>query len=150
MKPIELSNNTFTKDILDTTVFFKIAESGAMGEPGGIDFITEQGKIYHANYCYGDLERKTIQNAFPIINECRFGLFGMGSEVPKGWQYVSLGMGNHLIVRDDYYDKFASVIAHYKSPGEIYQNWIEQALKIWNHDLEADASKGIQKGVDHR
>ena len=80
---------TFTKDILDTTVFFKIAESGAMGEPGGIDFITEQGKIYHANYCYGDLERKTIQNAFQIINECRFGLFGMGSEVPKVWQYVS-------------------------------------------------------------
>ena len=53
---IELNNSTFTKDILDRTTFFQIAEGGAMGEPGGIVFLTEDGTVYHANYCFGDLK----------------------------------------------------------------------------------------------
>lgn len=130
MEPIELNNSTFEKGILDKTTFFQIAESGAMGEPGGIVFLTEDGTVYHANYCFGDLKWETIQHAFPIIDRCRFGMFGIDSEVPDGWVYVNLGMGNHLIVRQDRYAGFEPLISKCKSPGEIYQRWLDCAQSV--------------------
>ena len=130
MKPIELDNNSFSKDILDKTTFFQIAEGGAMGEPGGIVFLTEDGTAYHANYCYGGLKWETVQRAFPVIDQCRFGMFGMDSKAPSGWVYVSLGMGNHLIVRQDRYERFAPLISNCKSGGEIYQKWMDYANSV--------------------
>ena len=127
----ELDNNTFTKEILDNTVFFKLAESGAMGEPGGITFITDDGSTYHANYCFGDLKWETIRTAFPVTNECIFGMFAHNSTVSKDWVYVNLGMGNHLVVREDYYNKFEPLISEYNSPPEIYQHWIEKAQSLF-------------------
>ncbi len=127
IKEIELDNKTFTKELLDKTAFFSVAEGGAMGEPGGILFITDDGKLYHANYVFGDFKHETIKESFPIIDECKFGLFGMGTTVPDGWTYISLGFGNHLIVKDDYYAAFEPLIAKYNSPGELYQHWVEKA-----------------------
>ena len=127
---IELNNSTFTKDILDRTTFFQIAEGGAMGEPGGIVLLTEDGTVYHANYCFGDLKWETVQLAYPVIDQCRFGMFGIDSEVPDGWVYVNLGMGNHLIVRQDRYNEFAPLISDCKSPGEIYQRWLDFAKTV--------------------
>lgn len=130
METIELNDSTFSKDILDKTTFFQIAEGGAMGEPGGIVFLAEDGTVYHANYCFGDLKWETIQHAFPVIDQCRFGMFGIDSEVPDGWVYVNLGMGNHLIVRQDRYDKFSPLISGCKSSGEIYQRWLDHAKLV--------------------
>ena len=127
---IELTDTTFTRELLDKTTFFQIAEGGAMGEPGGIWFVTEDSQIYHANYCFGNLSAQTISTAFPVIDQCRFGLFGLNSTVPDGWQYVNLGFGNHLLVRQDRYESFAPLIASYKSPGEIYQTWMEHAVSV--------------------
>ena len=125
-----LTNRTFTKALLDKTTFFQIAEGGAMGEPGGIWFLTEDNQIYHANYCFGDLTEKTISSAFPVIDQCSFGLFGFDSKVPDGWQYVNLGFGNHLLVRQDRYESFAPLITVYKSPGEVYEHWLEHAVAV--------------------
>ena len=125
--PIELNDKTFTKDVLDKTTFFQIAEAGAMGEGGGIVFVTEDGTVYHANYCYGDLKWETLQRAFPVIDQCQFGI--THSEVPEGWVYENLGMGNHLIVRRDRYDGFARLASKCKSMGELYQKWLEFATE---------------------
>ncbi len=130
MDRIELENATFTKDILDSTTFFQLAEGGAMGEPGGIVFLTEDGKVYHANCCFGDLTKETMEKAFPVLAGCEFGLFGFESKVPDGWIYVNLGMGNHLIVRMDYFRMFESLTREYKTPGELYQHWLEKAITI--------------------
>jgi hypothetical protein len=127
---IELENKTFTKDILDGTTFFQLAEGGAMGESGGIVFLTEEGKVYHANYCFGDLTKETMERAFPVLAECVFGLFGRESKTPAGWVYVYLGVGNHLIVRADYYVEFEPMTKQYKSLGDLYQHWLEKALTI--------------------
>ena len=127
MRPIELNNSTFDKEILDKTTFFQIAEGGAMGDSGGIVFLTENGKVYHANYWYGDLKWEIIRRAFPVIDQFRFGI---DSEVPDGWVYVDLGMGNHLLVRQDRYAGFEALISDCKSPGEIYRRWLELAKSI--------------------
>lgn len=129
LKRIELKNATFTKDILDGVTFFQFAETGAMGEPGGIVFLTGDNKLYHANYFFGDLTMETIKKAFPPLAKCEFGL-GIRTVVPKGWEYVNLGMGNHLIVRSDYYAKFALMITGFNSCGELYMHWLEKALSI--------------------
>ncbi|MBR4765758.1 MAG: hypothetical protein IK085_03215 [Clostridia bacterium] len=131
IETLELDNNSFVKETLDNTVFFQLAESGAMGEPGGIIFITDNGLNYHANYCFGDLKWETIRTAFPVIDECIFGMFGHNSAVPKDWVYVNLGMGNHLIVREDFYVKFEPLISNYNRPSEIYQHWLEKAQSLF-------------------
>ena len=127
---IELNNKSFTNEILCKTTFFHIAEGGAMGEPGGIVFVTEDGKVYHANTYFGDLERTTLIEAFPVLNDCNFGLFGVNSVVPAGWKYVDLGAGNHLIVREDFFEKFKDMTVEYNKPVEYYQHWLEIALSI--------------------
>ncbi len=127
MDLVELNDKTFTKDILDKTTFFQIAEAGAMGEGGGIVFVTEDGTVYHANYCYGDLRWETLQRAFPVIDQCEFGI--THSEVPEGWVYENLGMGNHLIVRRDRYDGFAKLSSKCSSMGELYQKWLDFAAE---------------------
>ena len=126
-KTIELTDQTFTRDILERATFFQIAQGGAMGEGGGIVFLTEEGTVYHSNYCNGDLKWETVQRAFPVIDECRFGHFGFGAQVPAGWVYVHLGMGNHLLVRRDCYARFSPLISEYQTLGEKYQNWLECA-----------------------
>lgn len=126
----ELNNATFTNDILEDAVFFMFAEGGAMGEPGGILFVTESGEAYHGNYAFGDLEMDTIEAAFPVLAQCSFGMFGHGSEVPLGWEYVNLGAGNHLIVRMDYAEQFRAMTKKWKKPVELFQNWMGVALDL--------------------
>lgn len=125
-----LDDNTFTKELLDKAVFFEFAEGGAMGAPGEILFFTEDGRFYRSNYCVGKLSFKTVKEAFPVITECRFGVFGFDSATPGGWEYISLGLGNHLLVRSDYYVKFAPLIADLKSPFEIQLNWPKIAQSL--------------------
>ena len=49
----------------------------------------------------GDVNIKTVQKMFVPLPKRKFGMFGLDSSAPKGWNYENLGMGNHLIVRDD-------------------------------------------------
>lgn len=68
--------------------------------------MVKTGEFYRVNYTYGDISLKTIGEYFPVFRECKFGFLGMGSSVPEGWNYVNLGMGNHLIVKDEVYSEF--------------------------------------------
>ena len=96
-KILELCNADINKATFKNVMFFSIAESGAMGEPGGVLFYVESGELYHFNYVYGDVDIRKVGKLFPVLEECRFGVFGIDSFVPKGWEYVNLGAGNHLI-----------------------------------------------------
>lgn len=99
MKPKNIVNKgALTSGILDDVMFFKIAEGGAMGEPGGVTWARSNGESYHLNYCFGNIAMADLMNAFKPLKECCFGISGMGMVVPKGWRYVNLGMGNHLLV----------------------------------------------------
>ena len=57
-------------------------------------------------------------------------MFGHGSKVPRGWKYVNLGMGNHLIVNEKYYTEFEEATKELEDPAEYYQNWQSVADKI--------------------
>lgn len=129
-RPIDLCNADLTRATFKNVMFFSLAESGAMGEPGAVLFYVKSGEVYHFNYVYGDVDIKKVEKLFPTLSECRFGLFGIGSSVPKGWSYVSLGMGNHLIVNDEVFDSFAKKIDLDSDPSVIYMNWLDVAGSI--------------------
>ena len=130
-KTIELCNADLTREVFEDVMFLSFAEGGAMGEPGGILFFNKYGEFYHLNYVYGDAELDKVVDMFPILDECVFGMFGMGSVVPNGWNYVNLGMGNHLIVNDEVCDLFMEKLGDVQRPSEVYQKWIGAAREVF-------------------
>ena len=63
-------------------------------------------------------------------------MFGLGSTVPDEWKYVSLGMGNHLIVAASAYDEFKELTKDVQRVSELYGRWYETALKITRNEKE--------------
>ena len=74
-KPLDLCNADINKAVFKNVMFFSIAEGGAMGEPGGVLLYVESGELYHFNYVYGDVDIKKVEEMFPTLTECKFGLF---------------------------------------------------------------------------
>ena len=111
--------------------FVMMAEGGAMGEPGAVYIVKNPGKVYHCNYVYEDITYKEVEEALPMLKESKFGLFGYDSTTPEGWNYVNLGAGNHLIVREDVYDEFIDIVGEDKAPSKIYGTWLDAALEIY-------------------
>lgn len=132
MEPIQICKKDLSKDLFENILFFMFAEGGAMGEMGAVNFIKNDGKLYHLNYLWGDVKFEEVLELFPTLAKCDFGNFGLDSKIPDGWTYVNLGAGNHLIIKNEIYPKFYELIKDYKYMGEIYQNWIEHANTILN------------------
>ena len=129
-KPIELNNSMITKEILSEIYFMSFAEGGAMGEPGAVFFYDKYGKLYHFNYVFGDVDLDKVEEVFPVLKECKFGMFGIHSYVAKGWHYINLGAGNHLIVKNKVYNLFTELITECKKPVDIYQQWMDKAAYV--------------------
>lgn len=129
---IELCNKDLEKSIFNDIMFFSLAEGGAMGEPGGVFFFDKKGQTYHFNYVFGDADMGKVEKLFPVLNECEFGMFGLDSKVPNGWNYVNLGMGNHLIVNGEVYSKFVELLDGEDEPSAVYGKWIAIADSILN------------------
>ena len=147
MKRSELCKADLTKELSEKIYFFKIAEGGAMGSPGDITFITKDGGMYGFNYIYADTTFDDVRAFFPTITKCMFGMFGEGNIGPKGWKYVNLGFGNHLLVKDEIYDEFFAEIKDLKKPGEVYEAWQNKACKIIKGRLNPTVKNGITEIV---
>ena len=96
--PKSVNKDELNEELFQEVLFFKLAEGGAMGEPGGVVWVKANGESYHCNYCYGDVRYEDLLKLFAPLKKCSFGMFGLGSTVPNEWKYVNLGMGNHLII----------------------------------------------------
>lgn len=129
------------KDMFEDVAFFKIAEGGAMGEAGGVVWVRKNGEAFHCNYCYGDVSIEDLQNAFEPLKNSSFGLFGLCSTVPEGWEYVSLGMGNHLIVFKSVYEEFQELTKDVQRESEMYRCWFEVAITITRKEKETTKMK---------
>lgn len=143
---IELQNKEIKKKLFCDITYFSIAESGAMGEPGGVIFINNKGQKYHFNYVFGDVDIEKVEKAFPVLAECEFGMFGENGNIPNGWNYVYLGMGNHLIVNDSVYIRFKEMLGDIEDPAEIYAKWQDIADSILS--AETSLYEGITCYID--
>jgi hypothetical protein len=129
VEKINLCNAELESSLFENARYFAIAEGGAMGCPGEINILTAAGRHYCMNYAYGDIDLNKFGEVFPVFKQCRFGMFGSTSEVPDGWHYLYLGMGNHLIVEDAVFDEFAVIVKDLDDPVYLYQNWYRAAVE---------------------
>ena len=113
-------------------VAYQEAEGGAMGYPGGVFFVTSDKRIFFTSI-WEQMSDDNLLKVFPPLAEVKWGLFGRGTRYPEGWHYEYLGMGNHLLVRDDLKEKFLkeSDRLHRDNPDLILYNlWLDAVLSI--------------------
>lgn len=110
-------------------VAFQIAAAGAMGDHGGVYFVTMEKKVYYTCYLkpseftgfspYMPIE--DIMQIFPPLKHFKYKL------APFGWKYEYLGFGNDLLVKGDYYQAFTTEVEKLEKeyPGDILYNlWL--------------------------
>ena len=81
----------------------------------------------------GDKDVDDLIGVFPPLAEVEWGLFGHGSKYPKGWHYEYLGMGNHLLVRDDLKERFEKTsdrLLKSRPDSILYNLWLKTVLSI--------------------
>ena len=147
MKRIHFERKNLTKVYFEDVQFLMFAEGGAMGEAGAIKFIKADGNLYEFNYVYEKYDMEDFIKAFPVFDECAFGPLGMDCEVPEGWRYVDLGLGNHLLVRAELYPQYRKKIQKYQSKGQIYQNWIRHADEVMKERGEKKVKNNVTELV---
>lgn len=131
MEPVitDLHNNDLKKGIFTNTQFIFFAEQGAMGEPGNVLLITAGGSIFHCNYCFGDISLSRLCWCVPVLKECNFDVLGDNIRISDKWNHKYLGVGNHLLIRNDVYSRFKEGICYAEYPDDIYLLWFDV---VWN------------------
>jgi len=122
----------------ENVVFMSIAESGAMGSPGGVIFAVyaeNQVKWFDFNYLYGD-NIEEIWSLMPALSNMKVVGIGKVEGLDESWKYVDLGAGNHLFVRGDVYQKFISEVKRRKltGRGKLYRPWPNIVEDILNKE----------------
>ena len=129
-RTIEITESNYKDYTSLDIVAFSFAQSGAIGEPGGVLIVDAMGQVYHANYCYDNLDFDHLLEVVSAVKDCKFGI--LDHQTPEGWAPVQLGFGNHLTIRTEYHSQFEEETnnRHIKSPGQLYQQWIGMVLKL--------------------
>lgn len=113
-------------------VAFQMAEGGAMGYPGGVFFVTSDKRIFFTSI-WEQMSDDNLLKVFPPLAEVKWGLFGRGTRYPEGWHYEYLGMGNHLLVRDDLKEEFlkeSERLLRSKPDSILYNMWLDTVLSL--------------------
>lgn len=122
-------------------VALQYAEGGAMGEPGGVYFVTSGKEVYHTNYLYSVSESddrkkmslKDLEKIFPPLRDFSYGLAGHGVTAPAAWHHEYLGFGNHLLLKESLRERFSARAAELleQYPDRILYNlWLTTVLEI--------------------
>lgn len=119
----------------DDILFILFAEEYAKDSQSSIKFImkTNNGVGNYISYFLPSLlnhiTEEDIVRLFPPMEKTRLENFGGYSGLPDTWRYVSLGIGNHLVVRAKYYNVFAK---HSKgmSPTKMHQSRYDRIKRI--------------------
>ena len=113
-------------------VAYQEAEGGAMGYSGGVFFVTSDKRIFFTSI-WEQMSDDNLLKVFPPLAEVKWGLLGRGTRYPEGWHYEYLGMGNHLLVRDDLKEEFlkeSDRLLRSKPDSILYNMWLEAVLSI--------------------
>lgn len=125
---LELNKDNLKDINYNDIVAITIAENGAMGEPNGFYAVTNKLKQYHLNFQYTDIKKAQLFDAFPLLETLDI----YASQIHNldfNWKWFNMGMGNYLIVRENYYKKIADYIKNNLSEnyeyGELYNKWYD-------------------------
>lgn len=118
------------KDIM----FFTLAEAGAMGEPKGIEIVTQKEDaitLYHTNISEFDVRK--LYSKFSALKTLNCGIFGVVTGVQSGFIHTDTGMGNHLFINESINNEFQEKIKTLQ-PFEIYNRWLIIGLDLLKFD----------------
>lgn len=126
--------------------FVTIAEDGAMGNSGSIEFfcrINGQNILYEGNRFYGEkiLNYEKLKKNFPKLNYMDTFMLPCDYSF-RGWRYFNLGCGNNLYISTSVYPYFKFLTEH-MAIHEVYASLYEYAFTI----LEL-LDKGFHKKKD--
>lgn len=132
MSIIRLRMDNYKQYLPIAPIAFSYAEPGAMGAPSEVQIVDVNSRVYSFNLGY--MEQAAVDELLPELMQCRFVFYGQPLEAPEGWRCEYLGFGNHLLVADKIYDKFAVLREPYgQNLGQLYQAWIGIIIKIINN-----------------
>ncbi len=135
---IQIRRNNLESHLNLDIVAFQWATPGACGEPGGVEFITTCGKVYHTNYVYPEygVSDDDLYRLFPPLKEFQVGIFG-GGKYPEEWKDKYLGLGNYLVVHNSLWEAFSKIaeeeLKDRRDKGEcvsLNEIWDEVVLRV--------------------
>ena len=136
----EVGHNDIPALVGHEYVACQIAEMGAMGYHGGVFLVRSDGEMFFTTRSEKPddfvltLTWDELVRVFPPLKEFKPGMFGQGSEVPEGFSYEYLGMGNHLLVKEELYGRFKKIaeIIRARDGGNkiMYNLWLEAILAL--------------------
>ena len=130
---IELTKENISNIKYQDIVAITIAEGGAMGEPDGFYAVLNNYSVYHTNFRNTQIAKEKFFAVFPLLKtfNCSCGhVINLNDE----WKWFYMGVGNYLIVREQYYDVVMNCIKEnlpedYQR-GYLYQKWYDIITKV--------------------
>lgn len=116
--------------------FVTIAEYGATGRAGCIELLAlaDNKLIYYLGNenIYNSPKIMDMDEFYQVFSEfkkTRPSITGNEcDDLPDKWEYVHLGMGNHLFVSSEVYDYFKALVDYLPNESHPYQIWMTCAL----------------------
>lgn len=142
------------KKQFEDIIMFSLAEPGAMGAGGIIEFFSDNGDVFRFNYLSEETPYEEIKEAFPVLKGCRFNgpmpddarpentpqeiviytnadSANMRKRIAEGWRHIYMGCGNHLVIREDHFEDFSAAISDLTEEVDIYGGWLNRARKLY-------------------
>ena len=127
----ELLESIKTEDIIAITM----AAGGAMGDPGAIELVDKDLKVYYTHF--GDISEEALKKAIPFLGTLRVE-FDKIDGIGNDWAGLYTGYGNYLFVRPDLKEPILDFIkdnyGDSKLPPavELYSHWYDALIDIKN------------------
>ena len=124
METIELTSKNYRSFLPLEIVAFSYASSGAMGDAGGVDIVTNDGCVYYLNYVWGDIDEEQMEEILPITIPADI------DSLPDEWLHIYLGCGNDLFVKQEYVEPLRQAWHEYEQTKEgqhssVYNAWLQ-------------------------
>ena len=124
LEPKDVTPKDVTKKLFNRAQFFHYAGGGAMGDPGAVVIVTDDGKTYYGNYVYGKITAAQVTRAFPAWTKSP-------EEIKEDWIFYYLGMGNVLLVRKKHQEAFETLANNdLHDEVDLYTHWHKFAVEI--------------------
>ncbi|MBP5228859.1 MAG: hypothetical protein J6Z32_01760 [Bacteroidales bacterium] len=139
MMEIYLSSENYKEFLPVKVVAFTYAEFGAMGDPGRVELIDVQGRVFLFYLQEDKLKISEVEEFFPEFKSLLYfpkkAFFctrnGYLESFYEGWSEFDLGMGNHLIFS-----------------GVIKKELTEKLLNLESYNRFCIAEKTVLKAVE--
>ena len=128
---IDLTKAKLDKLKSNDLIAITMASGGAMGDPGAIELVGKDLKVYYTHF--GDFDNKKLEKVIPFLNTLDV-MFDTIKGLSDDWTGLYTGYGNYLFVRPELKAPIKKYIEENYSDSEVgpivelYSHWYD-ALK---------------------